>query len=139
MEKPITQEDSFGCGIACVAFITNANYKKAKSVYFKNSSNARTFGYLCKDLVKALATAKKEYGYKYIKKQTKFKNKSIVFIKRSKRYPSGHYLVKTEGGWMDPWINFNLKNPDILKAHAGIRKRLPGRPIYLISQVQRTK
>ena len=132
MKKAISQEDSFGCGIACVAWITDESYKQAKKRYFKNSDSASTFGYLCKELVAALAKAKKQYGYRYVKRRLKFRNDSIVFIKRSKRYPAGHYLVRTNDGWMDPWINFNYRDADIRKVKAGFRKRLPGKPIYVV-------
>ncbi len=132
MRKAIAQEDSFGCGIACAAWITNMNYKEAKKRHFKDSDSARTFGYLCKDLVAAFAVAKKRYSYKYVKGKMRFHDNFIVFIKRSKRYPAGYYLVKTKKGWMDPWINFNYKNADIGKVEAGFRKRLPSKPIYVI-------
>ncbi len=52
MKKSITQEDSFGCGMACVAWIINKSYKRAKKEYFKDTYSAHIFGYLCKDLVK---------------------------------------------------------------------------------------
>lgn len=132
MQNPIAQRDSFGCGIACIAFITKTSYAKAKASYFKNKKSASTFGYLCKDLVSALSRAKKRYGYKYTKSRAKFRNNVIVFIKRSKRYPAGHYLVKTDKGWMDPWINFDANKNNVEKAYAGFRKRLPGKPIYII-------
>jgi len=58
----------------------------------------------------------------------------IVFIKRSVRYPAGHYLARMNGQWMDPWINFpndqNIKN--IKNATSGFRKKLPGKPIYAL-------
>ena len=57
----------------------------------------------------------------------------IVFIARSKQYPNGHFLSRVEKGWMDPWINFSKVNlMSMSEAKAGIRKRLPGRPIYAI-------
>lgn len=132
MNKAIAQEDTYGCGLACVAFITGNNYKETKNKNFKNKKTARTFGYLCKDLVQALVRAGRQYGYKYLKRNIGLSNNTIVFIKRSKRYPAGHYLVKTTKGWMDPWINFNVKKIDIRKAKAGFRAKLPGKPIYAI-------
>ena len=130
--KPITQEDNFGCSIACVAFINGITYKTAKIKWFK-SKNAKTLGYFCRDIVRAFTLANKQYTYKYIKRKLKFKENSIVFIERSKRYPTGHYLAKAKEGWMDPWINFDVRKPNVKKAKAGFRKRLSGRPIYVIS------
>jgi hypothetical protein len=134
-KKPVSQEDTFGCGIACVAWITGRSYKQAKSLYFKDMGSASSRGYFCRDLVAALAMAKKRYSYRYVKGRIRFNENSIVFIKRSKRYPAGHYLVKTERGWMDPWINFSRRNPEVEIAAAGFRKRLPGRAIYAVYEV----
>ena len=61
MRIGVAQKDAFGCGIACVAFITGDSYKRAKNRYFNGRSNARIFSYICKDLVSALALAGKEY------------------------------------------------------------------------------
>src|SRR3989344_8579991 len=125
--KSITQKDNYGCGIACVAFVWKVSYDYAKKNYFGKPHQANILGYLCKDIVKALSKDKKNYSYKYVKKRIKFKENTIVFIKRSKEYPAGHYLVYTKKGWMDPWINFDKLKPDIKKAKSGFRKRLPGR------------
>lgn len=42
--------------------------------------------------------------------------------------PFGHYLIRFNNQWIDPWINLPNKN-----IKAGFRKRLPGKPIYGIS------
>jgi hypothetical protein len=131
-ENSVTQKEPLGCSIACVAFIKNVSYKTAKVRYFNKLGDAKKTGYMCKDVVKALNRAGKAYDYVYIKGRQNFKEDSIVFIKRSKRYPKGHYLVKAKKGWMDPWINFNVKKPVLERARSGFRQKLPDRPIYLI-------
>jgi len=129
----VAQKDNHGCGIACVSFILEKSYKNSKKL-FDNPKSSKDYGFLCKDIVKALKKGGLDYEYKYIKPKIKkniYKPKTIVFIKRSKKYPSGHYLVRTiNKKWMDPWINFpsNIKN-----AKSGPRKRLPGKLIYTIS------
>lgn len=135
MDNAVAQEDPLGCGIACVAWITGKTYKQAKDLYFEDAKRAGTLGYFCRDLVSALAMAKKQYSYRYLGKKARFNEGSIVFIKRSKRYPAGHYLVKTAEGWMDPWINFDYRKPYLTAALAGFRKRLPGKPIYLVDKI----
>ena len=55
---------------------------------------------------------------------------AIVYVKKSKKYPAGHYLCRLGYigyKWMDPWINF----PD-RDIQAGFRRRLPGKPVYVI-------
>ena len=58
------------------------------------------------------------------------RNGTIVFIERSKKYPAGHYLVKTEKGWMNSWINF----PNISPTKSGFQKVLPGKAQWIIYQ-----
>lgn len=130
--KSVTQENSLGCGIACVAYVCNTSYKTAKRKFFKGLGDSNNTGYLCKDMVKALSMAGKKYHYRYIKRKQKFKENTIVFLRRSKRYPVGHYIVKTKNGWMDPWINFKVDNPNINEANSGFRRRLPEKAIYAI-------
>lgn len=128
----ITQKDVLGCGIASVAFILNISYDEAMAL-FKYEDVCKN-GVYCKQIVEALSTQGKDFCYKYIKphllKET-YKPGVIVFIRRSEKYPAGHYLVRTFDGWHDSWINFQ-KDQDIHNATAGTRKRLPGKPIYII-------
>ncbi len=131
----VAQEDPLGCAIACFAFVNQISYKKAKGSYFDGGKNAIASGYLCRDLVRALAAGGKEYDYKYIKRKMDFKEDTIVFVKRSRRYPKGHYLVKSASGWMDPYMNFNVGKME--KARAGFRIRLPGKPIYAVFPINK--
>ncbi len=124
----VTQEDLMGCGVACVAFVLGVSYKEAQERYFKESRQYA--GYHCYDLTRALAAAGLDYSYRRIGGRTRFKGGTIIFISRSEQYPAGHYLVKTEQGWMDSWINY----PNIKEPRSGFRKGLPGRPKWVISQ-----
>lgn len=134
--KSVKQEDNLGCSIACTAFICKVNYKTAKKKYFIGLGDANKTGYSCRDIVKALNRSGKNFGYKYIKKRKKFKKNTIVFIKRSKKYPAGHFLAWSGKFWMDPWINFDISNPNLKKAKSGFRKKLPGKAIYEIFPIK---
>lgn len=127
----IAQKDNLGCSIACVASLCEVSYETAKKDYFKGLGDANKRGFLCKEIVKALGRAGKEYAYRYLKGRIKYTEGSIIFIKRSKSYPQGHFLLKASKGWMDPWVNFS-KDKGINNAKAGFRKRLPGKAIYQI-------
>jgi hypothetical protein len=132
MKKCITQEDEFGCGVACIAYITGRTYKEVSVLMGPNK--AKHNGYFCRDLVATLNSFGCHYGYKYINtadRKQAFLKGSVVFIKRSSVYPSGHYLAYDDIGWMDPWINFSKGQP-VDNAKSGFRKRLPGEPIYSI-------
>jgi ABC-type bacteriocin/lantibiotic exporter with double-glycine peptidase domain len=122
--KKVAQEHSMGCGMACVASILKIKYEDALEL--SNKKYAFRRGYYYKDLISALR--KKGLRYKSAKVNTgnmKYMNKpgSIIFIKKSKKYPVGHYVLKTRRGWMNPWINYPKINP----AKAGFQKKLPGK------------
>jgi hypothetical protein len=132
MKESITQEDNMGCGAACVAFISDQTYHN--SVEILGVNKARTVGYHLKELIDGL----EHFGITSYFKRLKPKNKSgtyrqglIVFIKRSTRYPYGHYLARHNDMWMDPWMNFPY-DKDIKNAKSGYRKRLPGKAQYVI-------
>lgn len=125
----IVQEDSMGCGIACIAFVLDKTYQETLKL-FLNSNNAKGKGFYCKEIVEAFKNAGLSCNYKYIKKKRQrniYENNSIVYIRKSKRYPAGHYLCRWNNLWMDSWINFPNENKK-----AGFRERLPGKSIYVI-------
>jgi hypothetical protein len=132
MRESITQEFDYGCGIACYAFALKISYKEAVvSLGSKQSSSTR---FWIKDFKKALNTAGKNYKANYIKPHLRakiYKEGTIVLIRRSKHYPAGHYLIRHNDKWMDPWINLPY-NKNIAEAKSGFRKRLPGSPMYAL-------
>jgi hypothetical protein len=132
MKKPVTQEHDYGCGVACVAFVTGVPYQQVVNLLNRNKTTSQ--GFLCKDLVVVLDNLGYPYNFKYLKPRLRIKiyrEGTIIFIKRSKQYPAGHYLVRYEDQWMDPWINLPFSK-NIELARSGFRKRLPGKPIYAI-------
>lgn len=130
--KLVRQRDPLGCAVACFAFTNHISYQQARKIFvsIKNIDE----GYCCRDIVLAYHRIGKHARFNYLKSTLKkkiYKNDTIVFIKRSALYPFGHFLVKADKGWMDPWINW----PDcqnFKKAKAGFRKKLPGVPIYAV-------
>lgn len=126
--KKVVQEDPYGCGAACLASVLAVTYQEALSLFTAGKKKAKTFGFYCREIAAALKKEGLEYEYKYIKPKIKrkiYRDGTIVFVKRSKKYPAGHYLSRIDGKWMDPWINFPEEN-----RKAGFRKRLPEKPIY---------
>ncbi len=130
--KAVTQEHPMGCAIACVASLLGVSYKNHYG--YSKKENAAKKGYYIKDIILALKKRKLRYkGSKVTNKTRKYLNKigSIAFIKRSKRYPAGHYLLKTNKGWMNPWINY----PEIAPAKSGFNKNLPGKAQWILYKV----
>ncbi len=134
-EKSVVQEFEYGCGVACYAFVFGLTYSQA--AWQLGEAQATSERFYVKDLRDALSVAGLLYISKHIKTHNRkliYREGAIVLIRRSKRYPSGHYLVRHEGQWMDPWINLP-RNNDILKAKSGFRRRLPGVPMYVLVPV----
>ncbi len=131
--KPVAQEDLMGCGIACVAYALNKPYAKAKK-FFSNPKKASFRGHYCREIVSALGRANLAYDYLKITERNKrilTKPGVIVFVRRGKKHPDGHYLIRTARGWMNSWINF----PSIRPLKAGFQKRLPGKPQWVVYPV----
>lgn len=130
MKKPVKQEDGFGCSIACLAFLTNKTYEEVANNLGREK--AKTKGFFCREIVNYLKKLGYQAEFHYLKPKWRkkiYNDRTIVFIKRSKKYPYGHYLVRHQNLWMDSWINFSY-NKDIKNSKAGFRKRLPDKPIY---------
>jgi hypothetical protein len=131
MLKPtVIQEHGLGCGRACVAFTLGRSYAALSAEL--TDAQARTVGFSHRELVRALAAHNRSYSSYYLKPPKRrliYREGVIVFIKRSKHYPHGHYLVRHHGAWMDPWFN-SRDGEGIGVAISGYRRRLPGRPIY---------
>lgn len=129
--KPTRQEDNFGCAVACVAFIVNIKYKDAIKFFKNGEKRVKSVpDFYCREIVEILKNAGFYYQHKYIKPKIRnkiYQQNTIVFIKKSKKYSYGHYLVRYNNKWMDPWINFPNK-----EKIAGFRRRLPGKSIYAI-------
>jgi hypothetical protein len=125
----ITQEFEYGCGIACFAFVAKMSYLEAAQWLGKPQASSERFW--CRDIVTALNRYGLNYRHVYLKRgrHITMKDETIVLLARSKTYPVGHYLVRHDDLWMDPWINLP-KNKDISRAISGYRRSLPGRPIY---------
>src|SRR5947209_6660731 len=97
---PIVQKHPFGCGVACLAFITGDSYSTVCSKLGEHK--AASVGFLCKELQSYLLESGVQYDCKYLKPPLKrkiYKNGTIVFLKRSKQFPTGHYLARSSGKW----------------------------------------
>lgn len=132
MRPTITQEDNMGCGAACVAFAANKSYKEAATIL--GHDKARSVGFKLKEMVDALSHYGLSYYFKHVKpaiKESIYQDGVIVFIKRSTRYPYGHYLIRHDGLWADPWINLVI-DKKLANAKSGYRQRLPGKAQWAI-------
>ena len=139
MRPTITQEDDMGCGAACVAFAANRTYQQAVQILGRDK--ARSVGFKLKELVDALSHYGLCYCFKHVKptmKESIYQEGVIVFIKRSAKYPYGHYLVRNNGLWADPWINLVL-DKNLTNAKSGYRQRLPGQAQWAILPISTKK
>lgn len=134
MKKPVKQEHALGCAVACVAFILDLSYLKALLMFNNGETRVkRVANFYCPEITNILNNHNKKYSWTKITPANidlVYKNFSIVFIKRSKVYHYGHFLVRYKKKWMDPWINLPDKN-----IKAGLRSNLPNIPTYIIFPV----
>ncbi len=134
--KRVRQKDEYGCGVACVAVLLDIDYDQILKTFDNGNRKAEQEGFTCKDICSALKKFGKKYSYRYVKPRLKnriYKEGTIVYIKKTKKYPAGHYLLRVKDRWMDPWINFN-RDKNIKNAKAGLRKQLPGKAIYYLQR-----
>lgn len=132
MKSSVTQRDHNGCGVACVAFVLGKKYDDV--IFFLGKERAIKIGFSCRELARTLRKFGFPYTYNFLKPRLMKKIRKdgvIVFVKRSKNYPDGHFLVCNNNQWMDPWINFR-QDGEVSHAKSGFRKRLPGKPIYAL-------
>lgn len=131
--EPVKQEDDLGCAVACVAFVLDIIYRDATELFKDGKTRVKSkANFYCPEIVKILSCKGFHYKWKKLKSGTEveiYQDNSIVFIKRSSKYPYGHFLVRHAEEWMDPWINLPDEN-----IKAGFRKNLPGIPTYAIYQ-----
>ncbi len=121
--------------MACVAYVLGKSYQE--TVLEFGVKQAIEPNFFCRDLVRVLNRHEKNYAYKRLRrkkdKSKMYREGTIVFIRKNRKYPFGHYLARAESYWMDPWLNVG-KDKDIKNAISGFRKRLPGEAIYIIFQ-----
>jgi len=132
MRESITQEFEYGCGIACYAFALHISYQQAAVLLGPKQALSNRFW--IKDFTAALNDAGLKYYSKHINDKLRrsiYEDGTIVLIDRSKKYSSGHYLIRYNSQWMDPWINLPFDN-NINNARSGFRKKLPGIPMYAL-------
>jgi len=118
-----------GCAVACIAGLTGLTYDQIQRLFNENKSSTK--GYDLKEISSTLKKKKLYYKGSKVNDLTKKYLKipgSIVFIRRSKKYPAGHYLLRTKQDWMNSWINY----PKIAPAKAGFMKRLPGEAQWIL-------
>ncbi len=131
---PVKQEDNLGCAVACVAFVLKIKYSDSLDLFIDGKKRVeKTANFYCPEIAKILNKNGLNYAWTKLSDKNQkllLANNSIVFIKKSDKYPYGHFLTKHKGKWMDPWIN--LPEQNIL---AGFRDKLPNEPTYIIYKI----
>lgn len=129
--RPVAQENPLGCAVACVASLCHLSYQEAL-LLFENPENAWVRGFYCEEVMAALSKMKLSYDFSFY---DHFKHRSsihqpgiLVFIEPCPLYPAGHYFLRVQGGWMNPWSNFPQMRPVISE----IQTELPGRISHVL-------
>lgn len=129
--RPVAQEHSMGCAIACAAFIAGVGYDDALKLV-KKPENAWTNGFYCPEIVKILSQLGFKFRWRRVVRLNSVEDVprgSILFIAPCKAYPQGHFVVKVGfNKFMNPWKNF----PSIRSVKAGWDSKLHGPVTYLV-------
>lgn len=133
----VAQEHALGCAVACVAARNGTSYQEALRL-FADPAAAWLRGYWCAEVIAALERCGRSYQCLSFDRGEHLAwlavPGTIAFIDRCEAYPLGHYLVRGNEGWMNPWINF----PWMLRVRAGFEAELPGVPGYLLVEPGRS-
>lgn len=128
--KLIAQETPMGCAVACAASVANLSYRRMRRHFDNAAIKEVDSGFYNRDIILALKKVKiiaKSFSIKRWAGR-RILSGSIVFVGRNASYPFGHYYVKLERGWMNPWRNF----PNIHPARSGVQKSRPKNILWLI-------
>ena len=131
----VKQLDEWGCGIACAASLLGISYKKAKEALIEikgNEIDSKPCGLSLRALSKLIPSHQAVYAG--VQDISRWPIGTIVFLsEESGRYAgSGHYILKTPNGWMDPWAN-----SESLPRQAKFRAKLPSNTIVQAALIPR--
>lgn len=131
MRRSVTQEMPYGCGIACFAFVADITYIEA--AYFLGEEQANSNRFIVKHFCEELNRYGLRYASKHLRPLQEFEPTEgmIVLLRRSKKFPVGHYLAYHNGKWMDPYINLAEDN-DFCNPASGFRDILPGEAMHAL-------
>jgi len=119
----VTQQDEWGCGVACVASRLGLSYVEArrrlvhvKGIEIDGAPHGLRFA-----VVRAVLNEGKRPVMWSLRSEV-WPSGTVVFLSRQwGRYcDSGHYMLRVSAGWMDPWKNFPSSS-----RRGGIRRHLP--------------
>lgn len=119
----VSQQDEWGCGVACVASLTGLSYKEARRRLQQHkgaSIDAEPEGLELEPIIKVLREAGIRMEQTSGLKRWPLGTIAFLSEERGRYKGSGHYLLKTAEGWMDPWSNM-----DETPRRAGFVDRLP--------------
>ena len=130
MKKPIPQEDNLGCGVACTAFAAGKTYREVRPLF--DDKKILRDGVYSTDIVRVLKNFGLNYDFAKVNDENyhlTLLDNAIVFIPYSKSDPVGHWLVRYNGKYMDPWVNRHERYN--LNARADFVDELPSRPEWV--------
>lgn len=129
----VAQEHSLGCAVACVASRCQISYESALRL-FAEPKLAWVRGYYCTEVIEALRRAGIHYSTETfdpsLHQKLLERIGTIVFLEPSELYPVGHYLIRSNKGWMNPWVNF----PSMNNVRADFQNTLPNKILFVLHE-----
>ena len=131
----VTQEDEWGCGVACVASLLGTSYRDAKELLRGEkgkSVNAGVPGLELHHIALALQRRRVQVVADW-EELSNFPLGTIVCIGGKGAYAGDHYMLMTPNGWMDPWVNIGER-----PRRAGYRDTYPDGAHFLVALVAKS-
>ena len=144
--RPVAQQGSMGCGVACVAALLSESYEAALK-RFREPGRHETLGFPRQEIQRVLADV---IGLAFAVRPLRGGTSATRWQERWATIPLGavvcisrhegdrylHYVVKGHHAWMDPWANLRGKGKkaNVASAQAKWRSKLPPqwRPLSVV-------
>lgn len=110
--RPVVQLDEWGCGVACIASLLGISYEDAYWLARREKGDSIAGGVPGLEL-HHIAMILQEGGIHVVadwQESEDFPVGTILFVEGPEPYDGGHYILRTQKGWMDPWAN--IRKPD---------------------------
>ena len=132
--RPVVQIDEWGCGVACIASLLNISYEDA--YWLARQEKGESISSRSPGLeIHHIAMILQQKGIHVVadwQERKDFPVGTILFLEGPGPYDGGHYILRVDKGWMDPWVN--IHNPDEAR-QAKIIKNYPVRTIFSVALV----
>lgn len=133
---PVVQLDEWGCGVACIASLLGISYEEA--YWLARREKGESIGGVQPGLELhhiAMILKQHEKGIHVVadwQERETYPVGTILFVEGPEPYDGGHYILRVDKGWMDPWVN--MRNPEETRK-ARVIKNFPAGTCFSVALI----